>query len=109
MLDETGTVDVTCKVHVEGETLTAKTTYEIRRPTATWNLYPQDVVQVTTNCSPVSPAMSGYYHLTTGKSFGTTNVGMHYVGYMDDLKGFPSTANYSVSFVQLVPSRCTYT
>ncbi len=42
VLDETGTVDVTCKVHVEGETLTAKTIYEIRRPTATWNLYPQD-------------------------------------------------------------------
>jgi len=87
VLDQAGTVDVVCKVQVEGETLTAKTTYEIRRPTASWNLYPQDVVQVTTNCWVSQPAFAGYYHLTTGKGWGITNYGLYYVGYMDDLKG----------------------
>jgi hypothetical protein len=101
-------VVVQCAVQVGGETLTASTTFEVRRPTARWNLEPRGrPVAVTNDCVPAGPANAGLYHLTTGR-YGTnmTKPGMYYEYDVVDLKGYTNT--YVVSFVQTLwtDSRC---
>jgi hypothetical protein len=98
--DTAEAVVVECTAEAAGQTFNLRTTYEIRRPTATWYLYPQGrPVRVTKDGKPAQ-GWDGYYHLTTGLGWSLTNVGMYYEYEMTDLKGF--TNQYSVSMVQTV-------
>ena len=100
-VQDTASAVVQCTVQVGGETLTAKTTYEVRRPVANWDLNPVgSPVRVTNTCGPVAPEYAGYYHLTTGLKLNTNTVGMYYSYEITDFKGF--TNDYSVSMVQTV-------
>jgi hypothetical protein len=99
-VQDTAEAVVECTAQADGHTFNLRTTYEIRRPAATWNLYPAGrPVRVTLDGWP-APGWDGYYHLTTGLGFNASNVGMYYWYEMTDLKGF--TNQYSVSMVQTV-------
>lgn len=81
--------------------MTAKTTYEVRRPDSTWTLDPQGAPVAVTNICEPAPGFAGYWHLTTGR-YGTNLglPGMYYTYQMTDLKGY--TNQWSASFVQTV-------
>jgi hypothetical protein len=102
-VDAIASAVVTCSVEVGGHTLTASTTFEVRKPTATWNLNPLGPYPVVANaCKPAAPEYAGYYHLTTGEYPLATspNYGMYYWYEITDLKGY--TNAYEASFIQTV-------
>ena len=89
---------VECTVQVEGETLTARTKFEVRKPEADFWLTPKSQLMVTTNnCIGNSTRV---WYLTPGLGCSTNDVGMLYSYRLTDLKGY--TKAYSVSMVQLV-------
>ena len=93
-----GTITVSCTVQVEGETMTASTTYEVRKPTAWWRVWPKGPhgVEVTTHFG------SGGYYLTTGHGTSIDDVGVRYDYQITDLRGY--TNAFLVHFGQWMTS-----
>ena len=92
-----GNKDVQCTATVVGQTLTAKTTFNVVRPEISFILTPKwgDVRVLKTSCKP------SYYQLTTGPNCNDTNdVGMYYDFHVEDLKGY--TGLFTVQMVQLI-------
>lgn len=99
-----GTNVVECTVQVEGETMTAKGTFIVRKPQAWLRVWPKWEVEVTTNCAPVGPFYKGYYHLTTGKNFTYDDVGVRYDYGITDLAGFEGSFEMAIGQILLAPS-----
>ena len=82
---------------IGGKPIKSETTFEIRRPAATFRLTPKSPVEVSTIFSGNFAGL--YPRLQAGRNITTNDVGMFYEFILDDLKGFQGSCEFQ--FVQI--------